>query len=190
MKQKNTFLKSLTYFVALFVAIFALNSSLQAASATKLEKDSESALQNLYKNNKTASALSKKAEGILIFPNMDKVAFIIGMQRGDGVLFEKGKVAGFYNSTSVSAGWQAGVRQAGYALFFMDDKSLESFKKSSGFSLGTQPNMTVIDQGFQAGLSTMNFDKGIKAFFFDAKGLMAGIGLHGTKITKYDPSQN
>jgi len=46
------------------------------------------------------------------------------------------------------------------------------------------PNIVVVDVGAAGGISTTTAKSDIYAFFFDQKGLMAGIGLQGTKITK------
>jgi hypothetical protein len=46
----------------------------------------------------------------------------------------------------------------------------------------------VLDAGFGKNLSTTNLQKGIYAFIFDQKGLMGGVGIQGTKITKINPN--
>jgi lipid-binding SYLF domain-containing protein len=48
--------------------------------------------------------------------------------------------------------------------------------------------VVVVDEGFARGLSTTSIRKGIYAFFFGQRGLMAGLGLQGTKITQFTPS--
>ena len=44
----------------------------------------------------------------------------VGGQYGDGALLKGGKAVGYYNTTGVSSGLQAGAQQFGYAMFFMD----------------------------------------------------------------------
>ncbi len=155
-----------------------------AASGALLEKDSEAALQALYTNSPGAKALGDKAKGILVFPNITKAGFIVGGQGGDGVLFEKGKVTDYYNTGAASIGLQAGVQTYGYALFFMTDGDLRHLKRSSGWSLGTGPNIVIVDAGAAKDVSTLTGQKGVYAFIFDQKGLMAGLGLVGQKITR------
>jgi lipid-binding SYLF domain-containing protein len=41
-----------------------------------------------------------------------------------------------------------------------------------------------MDKGAATGISTTTGKSDVYAFFFDQKGLMAGIGLQGTKISK------
>lgn len=163
--------------------------SSRADSAAELTRKSERAIQHLYKTNRKAGEIGEKAIAVLVFPEVYKAGFMIGAQRGDGVLFRDGKVAGYYNTTAASYGLQAGIQKFAYALFFMDQQSLDYFNKSNGFELGGAPSLTVVDEGVASSLSTTTLQKGIYAFFFSQKGLMAGLSLQGTKITKYHPSE-
>jgi lipid-binding SYLF domain-containing protein len=154
-----------------------------AQSGHMLDQDAEAALNALYAKHPGAKALGAKASGILVFPSITKAGFIIGGQGGDGTLFEKGKPTGHYNSGAVSVGLQAGVQTYGYALFFLTPADLNFLKTSSGWSLGTGPNLVIADAGFGADASTTTARSGVYAFIFDQKGLMAGIGLVGQKIS-------
>ncbi len=155
-----------------------------AASGHMLDQDAAAALKALYAGNAGAKALGDKAIGILVFPSITKAGFIVGGQGGNGTLFEKGKVTGHYNSGAVSVGLQAGVQTYGYALFFLTPDDLKYLKTSSGWSIGTGPNIVIADAGFAKDTSTTTLRSGVYAFIFDQKGLMAGIGLVGQKITK------
>jgi lipid-binding SYLF domain-containing protein len=98
-------------------------------------------------------------------------------------------VSGYYNTTSVGYGIQAGIQKYSYALFFMDEDSLKYLHKSGGFEVGTAPSLVVVDEGIASSLSTTTLQKGIYAFLFGHKGLMGGLGLQGTKITEFTPSE-
>ncbi len=180
-----------TSLIALLLSLFALlaTTTSHAASAHKLEKEGRKALEELYKKNPKARIVGDQAVGVLVFPGVYKAGFMFGGQRGDGVLFTGDTVAGYYNTTALSWGLQAGLQKFGYALFFMNTKALNYLHKSDGFELGGAPNLTVVDMGVAAGLSTTTLQKDIYAFFFNQKGLMAGITLQGTKITPYTPSE-
>lgn len=173
------------------LSVFVLGSAgtASAASAHELEHQSLKALHHLYDNNPKARTLGEKAFAVLIFPKVIKGGFMVAAQRGDGVLFKNGQVAGFYNMTSASYGIQAGVQQLSYALFFMDQDSLKYLKQSDGFDIGTAPGLVVMDEGVAGSLSATSLQKGIAAFIFGQKGLMGGLGLQGTKITRYTPSE-
>ena len=131
-----------------------------------------------------------QAKGILVFPNIVKGGFIVAGQYGDGVLRRHGgKTIGYYRSVAASYGLQAGVQSFGYALLFMDDESLAHLQHSRGWEIGTGPSVVVLDKGFGKSLSSTTLRKGVYAFIFSQKGLMAGLGLQGSKITQITPDQ-
>jgi lipid-binding SYLF domain-containing protein len=155
-----------------------------AASRQELERDAAHALKSLYANNTAARLLSGKAKAVLVFPNIVKAGFMFGGQMGDGVLMKKGKTAGYYNSLAASYGLQAGVQIFGYALFFMNDAALAYLDKSDGWEIGVGPSIVVVDAGVGKSLTSTTITQDVYAFIFDQKGLMAGLGLQGSKITK------
>ena len=109
---------------------------------------------------------------------------MVGGQYGEGALIEGGKVVAYYNTVSISYGLQIGIQRYGYALFFLTDAALKYLNRSDGWELGTGPSVVVVDAGAAGGISTTTAQSDVYAFFFSQKGLMAGLGLHGTKITK------
>jgi lipid-binding SYLF domain-containing protein len=159
-----------------------------AASKASIDRDAKATLDRLYKENPGAKALGEKSVGVLVFPSIVKGGFIIAGQFGDGALRKNGKSVAYYRSLAASYGFQAGAQAFGYVLFFMDQDSLRYLDSSAGFELGTGPSLVVLDSGFGKNLSTTTLQKGIYAFIFDQKGLMGGVGIQGTKITKINPN--
>ncbi len=106
-----------------------------------------------------------------------------------GALRKGGATAGYYNIAEVSAGYQAGVEQFSYALFFMTEKALAHLDRTGGFELGAGPSLTVVDGGVAKGLGTTKSRDDIYGFVFGQKGLMGGIGLKGSKITRIHPDE-
>ena len=159
-----------------------------AASASAIDRDAAATLNKLYKNNPGAKALGDKAVAVLVFPSIVKGGFIIAGQFGDGALRKRGKTVAYYRSLAASYGFQAGVQAYGYVLFFMDDASVKYLDNSEGWELGTGPSLVILDEGFGKNLSTTTLQKGVYAFIFDQKGLMGGVGIQGSKITKINPN--
>jgi len=172
--------------LAMTVAVTGLTASVpaRAAEESMLEQDSRAALKHLYSENAGARALGAKAKGILVFPNVVKAGFIVGGQGGDGILLVNDKRVAYYNTAAVSVGLQAGAQSYGYALFFMTDKVLKDFQASKNFQIGVGPNVVVIDAGAAKDINTLTAKADVYAVIFDQKGLMAGIGVQGSKITK------
>jgi lipid-binding SYLF domain-containing protein len=159
-----------------------------AASAGEIDRNANQALSLLYRTTPGAKALANKSKAILIFPRIVKGGFIVGGQFGDGALRQRGRTVGYYRSLSASYGFQAGAQSFGYVLFFMDEASLRNLNQSKGWELGTGPSLVVLDRGFGKNLSTTTMQKGVYAFIFNQKGLMGGVGIQGSKITKIRPN--
>ena len=155
-----------------------------ADTAAEIDRDVDAALDKLYSRSPAAKALAADAKGILVFPGIVKGGFIVGGQYGEGALRIKGKTIGYYRTVAASYGLQAGVQKFGYALFLMTDSALAYLEKSDGWEIGVGPSVVIVDEGVAKSLTTTTAKSDIYAFFFDQKGLMAGIGLQGTKITK------
>jgi lipid-binding SYLF domain-containing protein len=155
-----------------------------AASAAEINRDAGIALQKLYAKSSSARALGEKAKAILVFPSIIKAGFLVGGQFGEGALIKEGKTVAYYNTVSASYGMQAGIQKYGYALFFMTDRAQGYLDRSDGWELGTGPSIVIVDVGAATGISTTSAQSDVYAYFFDQKGLMAGLGLQGTKVTK------
>jgi lipid-binding SYLF domain-containing protein len=158
-----------------------------AAAAAQINRDVDAALQNLYAGTPEARALAGRAKGILVFPGIVKAGFIGGAQYGKGALLRRGRVVGYYNIVAGSYGLQAGVQSFNYAMFFMSDSALQYLDKSEGFEVGVGPSVVVVDAGVAKSLTTTTGKDDVYAFIFGQRGLMAGLGLQGSKITRINP---
>ena len=116
-----------------------------------------------------------------------KPASGIGGQYGEGALLKKGTAVAYYKTTGASVGLQAGAQKYGYAMFFMNAKALDEFVNASGFEVGVGPSVVLVDEGMAKTTTTSTMKDDIYAFVFGQKGLMAGLGIQGNKITKITP---
>jgi lipid-binding SYLF domain-containing protein len=157
-----------------------------AASAAELNREAAAALESLYAKTPGAKELGAKAKGILVFPSIIKAGFIIGGQYGEGALREGGRTVAYYNTFAASYGLQAGAQTFGYALFFMTDSALKYLDESDGWEIGTGPSVVIVDEGMARAITTTTAKDEVYAFFFSQKGLMAGLGLQGSKITRIE----
>lgn len=157
-----------------------------AASGPEIARRAERALQSLYATSSSAAAMGKRAKAVLVFPSIVKGGFVVGGQYGEGALFMNGKVAGFYSTVQASYGLQAGIQKYGYALFLMNDAAIDWVNRTGGWEVGTGPSIVVVDTGRASSMTTTTLHSEIFAFFFNQRGLMAGLGLQGTKISRID----
>ncbi len=155
-----------------------------AATAEDLNRDADQALRALYKTNPVAEAISKQARAILVFPNIVKAGLVFGGAYGEGVLKQGSGVDGYYNSVTGSWGLQAGAQSYGYVVFLMSKKAVKYVHETHGWEIGVGPTVVIVDEGVAKNLSTSTLKDDAYAFIFDQQGLMAGVSIEGTKISR------
>jgi len=158
-----------------------------AASAEEIDREARQALSRLYDTTPAARELASRAHAILVFPGVVKAGFIGGAQYGKGALIEHGRTKGYYNIVGGSYGLQAGVQTFDYAMLFMSRSALSYLYSSKGWEVGMGPSIVVVDAGVAKNLTTTTAKDDVYAFIFGQKGLMAGLGLQGSKITRINP---
>jgi lipid-binding SYLF domain-containing protein len=174
-------------FVGGLAALTALAAAASAAAATgdpEADRAAVAALHRLVASNPAARKLNQKAVAVLVFPRIVKVGFLLGGAFGEGALLRGNRALGHYNSASASYGLQAGVQWFAYALFFMNEGALEYLESSQGFQIGVGPSVVVLDEGMARNFNSTTLTQDVYGFVFGQNGLMAGIGIEGTKITK------
>jgi lipid-binding SYLF domain-containing protein len=180
----------LPFMLAVFLAVAAsAQVGPLAPTVSEIDRNVSAALSNLYAQNDAAKALGARAKAILVFPDIRKGAFVIGAQYGYGALRRNGRTVGYYRTAAASYGFQAGVKKFGYALFFMTPSAVAYLDQSGGWAIGTGPSLVVVDQGVARSLTTTSLRSDVYAFVFDQTGLMGGVGLEGSKITKVTLNQ-
>jgi lipid-binding SYLF domain-containing protein len=170
---------------SLILAAVALPAS-HSAFGDNLVGKSRTALQQLVAQNPAAATCKSKALAVLVFPEVVKAGFVIGAQSGEEILFMRGRPSGRYRTVAASYGLQAGVQKYGYALFLMNQKAVDWVNNTRGWEIGTGPSVVLVDKGMARSFTTDTLHSGIYAFTFDQRGLMAGLGLQGSKIMRLD----
>jgi lipid-binding SYLF domain-containing protein len=155
--------------------------------AATLSSESQAALKNLYSGVPLAKELAKTATAILVFPSVTKAGLGIGGQYGEGTLLKGGAAVAYYKTTGASFGLQAGAQNYGYAMFFMNAGAVAGLDAAKGFEVGVGPSIVVVDEGMGKSSTTQTLKSDVYAFIFSQKGLMAGLGIQGNKITKITP---
>jgi lipid-binding SYLF domain-containing protein len=177
-------------FMIAVLAIVALGPQPALAdTAEGIDSGVKLALEKLYESSTAAKELSKVAKGILVFPKVRKAGLVVGGQFGEGALLKDGKTVGYYSTAEASYGLQAGAQTFGYAMFFITESALEYLDKSAGWEVGVGPTIVVVDEGMAKSLTTTTLKDDVYAFIFGQKGLMGGLGIKGSKITKITPPE-
>jgi lipid-binding SYLF domain-containing protein len=149
-----------------------------------LDSAANATLSRLYESSSQAKELVARAKGVLVFPDVLSGSFIIGAEHGKGVLRVGGVNAGYYSTTAGSIGFQAGAQSKAMILLFMTDDALNKFRKSSGWTVGADATVAVANIGANGRIDTNTAQQPIVGFVMNNGGLMAGVSLEGTKISK------
>lgn len=184
---KSTLIAATVAFSSFGLLMGCANTPGKATTRADLSTDSSQALNKLVSENAAARAISKEAKGVLIFPSIVKAGLVFGGAYGEGELRQNGSTKSYYNSFTGSWGLQAGAQSYGYVVFLMNDEALDYLENSDGWEIGVGPTVVVVKAGAAENLSTSTLQDDAYAFIFDQKGLMAGVSIEGTKITKIEP---
>ena len=175
--------------VAMCMMLVSAQAFAQEEDMTSVEADAHAAVKKLMETSPAAKDLLSSSKGVLVFPNIVKAGFIFGVKYGDGVLLKGNTQSGFhatdfYNIAAGSYGFQAGVQAFGLAMVLMKDSAVGYIESRSGFALGAGPSIVVVDAGMAQNLTTATATSDVYGFAFGQTGLMAGLGLEGSKVTK------
>jgi len=157
-----------------------------AAERATIDANVKEALAVLYKKVPGSRDVAKQAAGILVFPAIYKAGFIVGGQYGKGALRVRGRSVAYYNTAGAAFGFLAGAEKRSMALMFMTKDALQRFEASSGWDVGADASVTLVEVGANGSINAAQLNKPIVAFVFGEAGLMGNLSLQGTKVSKLD----
>jgi len=182
--------KSFTLILALAALLVAgcsttgSGSADSAAQRASLNAGADAALSNLFDQVSESEQLVNTAKGVLIFPSVLEAGLVFGASSGEGVLRKGGTTTSYHRTTSGSWGLQAGAQSTAVFLLFMTDDALRRFEESEGWSVGVDANVTLVSVGANAQITTETARQPVVGFVLSNSGLMAGLTLTGTRISK------
>ncbi len=153
-------------------------------SASKIDSEADAALHVFREDITGGQHFLEQAAGYLVFPRIIKAGVGVGAETGEGALRIGGRTAGYYRSTSGSIGFQAGAQAKSVVIAFMTPESLTQFRKSSGWKVGIDGSVALIDIGAGKTIDSYNVQNPVIGFIFGSKGLMYNLTLEGSKFSK------
>ena len=166
------------------VSGFLLGNTSHAKTAQEIDVGVDASLDRFRKQVKGAAEFLKSAKGMLILPGVIKGGFWFGAEYGEGALRIDGKTVDYYSTVAGSWGLQLGGQKKDIILAFMQDEALNKFRESSGWKVGVDGSVALVDLGAGASIDTAKIKEPIVGFIFDQKGLMFNLTLEGSKFTK------
>jgi lipid-binding SYLF domain-containing protein len=157
-----------------------------AATRQAIDANVDQALSRLYTEVRGSRELVASARGVLVFPSVISAGLIVGGSHGTGALREGGRTVGFYNMTAASVGLLAGARSKAVFYLFMSQDALNRFKASSGWTVGVDASVALVQLGATAAVDTASAQAPVVAFVLTNAGLMANLSMDGTRIVRRD----
>lgn len=159
-------------------------SSEDTAKRATINTGIDSTLARLYNSVNGSRELIGKARGVLVFPSVIAAGFWIGGQYGEGALRVDGRTTGYYTTVGGSFGLQIGAQSKAIIFAFMNQEALDRFLQSQGWAAGADATVAVVKVGANGNIDTSTAASPVEAFVLTNAGLMAGISLEGTKISR------
>lgn len=179
----------LSILIALLVFTSGCTTTSQTAGNPEARRASinagvDSALATLFQQVDGSRSLVGQARGVLVFPNVLEGGFMFAASRGEGALRVGGATTSYHATTSGSFGFQAGARSTALFVLFMTDEALANFRNSNGWTAGVDASVTLISVGASAQVNTTTVQQPVISYVLSNSGLMAGVSLDGTRITR------
>ncbi|AOI62545.1 hypothetical protein WS98_18055 [Burkholderia territorii] len=160
------------------------NASTSASKRESIDASVNATLSRLYSTVPGSRELVAKSRGVLVFPNVLQAGFIVGGQSGNGALRVGGSTVGYYNTSSLSVGLQAGAQSKAIVFLFMTQDALDSFRKSEGWSAGADASVAVVKMGANGAVDSNTATAPVEVLVLTNAGLMGDLSVNGTKITR------
>ncbi|AYQ91023.1 hypothetical protein WJ59_28620 [Burkholderia gladioli] len=163
------------------------SASANASKRQAINSSVDATLSRLYTTVPGSRELVAKSRGVLVFPSVLQAGFILGAQTGNGALRVGGSTVGYYNTSSLSVGLQAGAQSKAVIFLFMTQDALDKFRSTDGWSAGADASVAVVKIGANGAVDSNTVQSPIEAIVLTNAGLMGDLSVNGTKVTRINP---
>jgi lipid-binding SYLF domain-containing protein len=174
----------LSFVVCTATTSHAATSEMNASKRRSIDAKVQGTMSRLYATVKGSRELVAKANGVLVFPSVLQVGFVVGGQYGEGALRVGGKSVGYYSTVSGSFGFQAGAQSKAIIFLFMTRDAFDSFRNSDGWSVGGEGSVALVKVGANGVVDTTTATAPVEVFVLTNAGLMGDVSLSGTKVSR------
>ncbi|RQZ39383.1 hypothetical protein DIE16_12655 [Burkholderia sp. Bp9090] len=160
------------------------NAATNASKRQAIDSSVDATLSRMYSTVKGSHELVAKSRGVLVFPDVLQAGFIVGGQSGNGALRVGGSTVGYYNTSSLSVGLQAGAQSKAIVFLFMTQEALDEFRGSDGWAAGAGASVALVKMGANGAVDTTTATAPVQVIVLTNAGLMGDVSINGTKVTK------
>lgn len=164
-----------------------------ASDQARLIDEARTTLQSFTADpkNQAIHEMLSRSRAVLVFPNLVKGGFIVGVEGGRGILFARHASSRswgqpvFMGVADVSLGLQAGVQAAETIMAVYTDRALDKLLTDK-VKLGADLSVAVVGAGGGAETATASNFSGDIAVISRAKGLYGGVSVEGGVLAADD----
>ncbi|AJY30413.1 hypothetical protein BTM_3428 [Burkholderia thailandensis 34] len=160
------------------------NAATNASKRQAIDASVDATLSRMYSTVPGSRELVAKSRGVLVFPDVIQAGLIIGGQTGNGALRVGGATLGYYNTSSLSVGLQAGAQSKAIVFLFMTQDALDKFRGSDGWAAGADASVALVKMGANGAIDTTTATAPVEVIVLTNAGLMGDVSISGTKVTK------
>ena len=155
----------------------------QSQTQPTLREEATAALKRLQAKDPGLKRLLEKAHGYAVFPAVGKAAAVVGGAYGRGVVFERGKPAGYATIAQLTVGVQLGGDTFTELVVFETRQALERFKQGKT-AFAANASAVLVKAGAAA---ANNFNRGVAVYAYSDGGMLLELAMGGQKF-KFKPS--
>lgn len=140
-------------------------------------------ISRVYATVPGSRELIAKSQGMLVFPSVVEVGFVVGGQYGEGALRVGGSSVGYYSTVSAAFGLLAGAQSKALVFIFLTQDALNPFRQSKGWAAGADASVAVVKVGANGSIDTTSATTPVQVIALTNAGLMGNLSLEGTKVS-------
>jgi lipid-binding SYLF domain-containing protein len=157
-----------------------------AEQERRIDDGVDTTLATLYSSAPGSRELASKARAVLVFPAVRAAGFVVGGEYGRGALQAHGRTLGYYRTTGVSLGLQAGAQSKALVFMFMTQQALDRFLSGNGWTAGADASVALLKVGANGAIEGSGAPGGVVAFALTNEGLMAAATVDGTRVSRLE----
>lgn len=167
-------------FTALLIVMGMTASTVFAGWNPHEEEHAQQTIRLFQKTDPGMQMFFDQAYGYAVFPDVYKGGILLlGGARGDGFVYEQGRLIGRSSITQINVGPQLGGQAFAEIIFFRSQSDLEDFKKGN-YELNAQASAIVVTAGVA---TNSEYSDGVAIFALPKSGLMAEASVGGQKFS-------
>lgn len=164
--------------VVIWMTVGCATAPKTRSEQVNLEARADSTLRMMRSRDPGLQELLSRSAGYVVFPEIGKGGLVVGAAYGRGVLYERGRHAGFVELNQASVGAQAGGQTFSELIVFSDPYEVQKLK-GGAYSMGANASAVALTAGAAA---SADFKGGIEVFVLPRGGMMAELSVTGQKL--------